>query len=81
MSLCAHGASVTITPHAESGRQIENGGEFNDRQEQAKTSSEEKARNFWTCARPVTQIVPNKRAYNRKREKDIRCKYKEGEQE
>ena len=32
-----------------------------------------KARNFWTCARPVTQIVPNKRAYNRKREKDIRC--------
>lgn len=22
-----------------------------------------KARNFWTCARPVTQIVPNKRAY------------------
>lgn len=30
-----------------------------------------KARNFWTCARPVTQIVPNKRAYNRKREKDI----------
>ena len=28
-----------------------------------------KARNFWTCARPVTQIVPNKRAYNRKREK------------
>ena len=40
-----------------------------------------KARSFWTCARPVTQIVPNKRAYNRKREKDIRCKYKEGEQE
>lgn len=40
-----------------------------------------RARNFWTCARPVTQIVPNKRAYNRKREKDIRCKYKEGEQE
>lgn len=40
-----------------------------------------KARNFWTCVRPVTQIVPNKRAYNRKREKDIRCKYKEGEQE
>lgn len=26
---------------------------------------------FWTCARPVTQIVPNKRAYNRKQEKDI----------
>lgn len=36
-----------------------------------------KARSFWTCARPVTQIVPNKRAYNRKCEKDIRCKYKE----
>lgn len=34
-----------------------------------------KARSFWTCARPVTQIVPNKRAYNRKREKDIRCKH------
>lgn len=28
MSLCAHGASTIITPHAESGRQIENGGEF-----------------------------------------------------
>lgn len=29
MSLCAHGASTIITPHAESGRQIENGGESN----------------------------------------------------
>ena len=29
-----------------------------------------KMRNFWTCARPVTQTVPNKKAYNRKREKD-----------
>jgi len=27
-------------------------------------------RNLWTCARPVTQIVPNKKAYNRKRIKD-----------
>ena len=35
-----------------------------------------KARNFWTCARPVTQIVPNKRAYNRKREKNIKNKLK-----
>ena len=26
-------------------------------------------RNFWTCAHPVTQVVPNKKAYNRKREK------------
>jgi hypothetical protein len=40
-----------------------------------------KARNFWTCARPVTQIVPNKRAYNRKREKNIKNKLKtEGEE-
>lgn len=38
-----------------------------------------KARNFWTCARPVTQIVPNKRAYKRKRE--IKNKLKtEGEE-
>jgi len=29
-----------------------------------------KQRGFWTCARPVTQIVPNKKAYNRKRIKD-----------
>lgn len=28
-------------------------------------------RNKWTCARPVTQIVPNERAYSRKRNKDI----------
>ena len=35
-----------------------------------------KARNFWTCARPVTQIVPNKRAYNRKREKILRTSLK-----
>lgn len=35
-----------------------------------------KARNFWTCARHVTQIVPNKRAYNRKREKNIKNKLK-----
>ena len=73
MSLCAHGASTTITHHAESGRQVENGGEFNELQAK-------KARSFWTCARPVTQIVPNKRAYNRKREKDIRYKHKEGEE-
>ena len=40
-----------------------------------------KVRNFWTCARPVTQIVPNKRAYNRKREKNIKIKLKtEGEE-
>lgn len=29
-----------------------------------------KRRNFWTCSRPVTQITPNKKAYNRKRFKD-----------
>lgn len=28
-----------------------------------------KRRGFWTCARPVTQVVPNKKAYNRKRDK------------
>lgn len=37
-----------------------------------------KQRSFWTCARPVTQIVPNKRAYNRKREKDTKNKSKDG---
>lgn len=40
--------------------------EKNEKKELAK-----KMRNFWTCARPVTQTVPNKRAYNRKRERDL----------
>lgn len=40
--------------------------EKNKKKEQAK-----RMRNRWTCARPVTQIVPNKRAYSRKRNKDI----------
>lgn len=31
----------------------------------------------WTCARPVTQVVPNKKAYNRKRQKDMENKNKE----
>lgn len=35
-----------------------------------KKQNAKKMRNFWTCARPVTQIVPNKKAYNRKRNKD-----------
>lgn len=35
-----------------------------------KKQKAKKARSFWTCARPVTQIVPNKKAYNRKRNKD-----------
>lgn len=39
--------------------------EKNEKKQKAK-----KSRNFWTCARPVTQIVPNKKAYNRKRNKD-----------
>lgn len=39
--------------------------EKNDKKAKAK-----KFRNFWTCARPVTQIIPNKKAYNRKRNKD-----------
>lgn len=39
--------------------------EKNEKKQKAK-----KLRNFWSCARPVTQIVPNKKAYNRKRNKD-----------
>lgn len=39
--------------------------EKNEKKQNAK-----KLRNLWTCARPVTQIVPNKKAYDRKREKD-----------
>ena len=35
-----------------------------------KKQNAKQMRNFWTCARPVTQIVPNKKAYNRKRKKD-----------
>ena len=45
--------------------------EKNHKKEQAK-----KMRNVWTCARPVTQIVPNKKAYNRKRNKDMANKTK-----
>jgi len=36
----------------------------------AKKLRAKKQREFWTCARPVTQVVPNKKAYNRKRAKD-----------
>lgn len=36
----------------------------------AKKQKAKSMRNIWTCARPATQIVPNKKAYNRKREKD-----------
>jgi len=35
-----------------------------------KKQEAKRRRNFWTCARPVTQIVPNKKDYNRKRAKD-----------
>lgn len=50
--------------------------EKNEKKERAK-----KMRSFWTCARPVTQTVPNKKAYNRKREKDLVNKSKRGEAE
>ena len=43
-----------------------------------KKQSAKKMRSFWTCARPVTQTVPNKKAYNRKREKDSVNKKGEG---
>lgn len=46
--------------------------EKNVKRQQAK-----RFRNFWTCARPVTQSVPNKKAYNRKRQKDAEHKSKE----
>lgn len=39
--------------------------EKNEKKQDAK-----KFRNFWTCARPVTQTIPNKKAYSRKRNKD-----------
>lgn len=39
--------------------------EKNQKKKKAKTHRVE-----WTCARPVTQIVPNKKAYSRKRYKD-----------
>ena len=39
--------------------------EKNQKKEYAK-----KFRNFWACARPVTQSVPNKKAYDRNRQKD-----------
>lgn len=54
---------------------------ISEAQENRRKLQAKKARNFWTCARPVTQIVPNKRAYNRKREKNIKNKLKtEGEE-
>lgn len=31
-------------------------------------------RGLWSCARPVTQIVPNKKRYDRKRYKDTHNK-------
>ena len=43
-----------------------------------KKQQTKKQRNFWTCARPVTQISPNKKAYNRKRNKDLDNKSKGG---
>ncbi len=48
--------------------------EKNRKKQQAK-----RFRNFWTCARPVTQSVPNRKAYNRKRLKDAEHKAKEVE--
>ena len=39
--------------------------EKNQKKEYAK-----KFRSFWTCTRPVTQSVPNKKAYDRNRQKD-----------
>lgn len=39
-------------------------------EKQQKKEYAKKFRNFWTCARPVTQSVPNKKAYDRNREKD-----------
>lgn len=36
-----------------------------------------KRRNLWNCSRPVTQVVPNKKAYSRKRIKDRFYKEKE----
>lgn len=44
-----------------------------------KKEKAKRMRNVWTCARPVTQIVPNKKAYNRKRCKDIEHKLREKE--
>lgn len=43
--------------------------------EKNRQKAETKARRgFWTCARPVTQIVPNKKVYSRKRTKDNKNK-------
>lgn len=46
--------------------------EKNQKKEYAK-----KFRNFWACARPVTQSVPNKKVYDRNREKDVARKKSE----
>ena len=43
----------------------------------AKKLQAKKHRSFWSCARPVTQVVPNKKAYNRKRIKDDKNKSRE----
>ena len=43
--------------------------------EKNRRKAETKARRgFWTCACPVTQIVPNKKAYSRKWTKDNKNK-------
>ncbi|WP_196031584.1 hypothetical protein [Flavonifractor plautii] len=44
-----------------------------------KKADAKKSRNFWSCARPVTQIVPNKKAYNRNRVKDNTNKRRDDE--
>lgn len=41
-----------------------------------KKQDAKRRRGLWTCARPVTQVVPNKKAYNRKRAKDTHAKHK-----
>ena len=44
-----------------------------------KKQAAKRLRGVWTCARPVTQIVPNRKAYNRKRQKDRERKMEEVE--
>ena len=47
-----------------------NGGESIMIEKNMQKLKNKKRRNFWTCSRPVTQITPNKKDYNRKRFKD-----------
>lgn len=68
-SLSAHASPTNDWARRADGFATGNGGEGMTEKNMQKLRNK-KRRNFWTCSRPVTQITPNKKAYDRKRFKD-----------